>query len=191
VADAFAQLGLPVFEMAPPPAPPVEDRATLGAWAVRARAAAMLEASRAAQPRAVRRLLVAPGLRRGWGRTVAALLRESVLLDSPERRLASADLALREAVAAEAELLLQSRRLDPDALVAHVTSLTGMGGGEARDLIAAAAEDPFEALASALAHEGWQGWFAEDGGDPAEFLVQASRAGGLAVPLARWAASGR
>jgi hypothetical protein len=191
VAEAFTQLGLPVFDIAPPPAPPVQDRATLAAWAVRARAAAMLEAARAAQPRAVRRLLVAPGLRLGWGRTLAALLRESLVLDTPERRLASAELALRDAVAAEAELLLQSRRLDPDALVAHVTSLTGMGGGEARDLIAAAAEDPFEAVAAALAHEGWQGWFAEDGGDPVQFLIGATHTGGLAVPLARWSASGR
>lgn len=190
VGQLFEEVGLPVFEIAPPPAPPVEDRATLGAWAVRARAAAMLEAARAIQPRAVRRVLVAPGLRLGWGRTVAALLRESVVLGTPERRLASADLALRDAVAAEAELLLQSRRLDPDALMAHVTGITGMSGGEARDLIAASAEDPFESVAAALAHEGWQGWFAEDGGDPAAFLVRATRSGGLTVPLARWAASG-
>ena len=92
-------------------------------------------------------------------------------------------------MAAEAELLLQSRRMDPDALMAHVTAITGMNGGDARDLIAIAVEDPFEAVAAALAHEGWQGWFAEEGGDPAAFLVRATASGGLAVPLARWAAS--
>jgi hypothetical protein len=92
-------------------------------------------------------------------------------------------------MAAEAELLLQSRRMDPDALVGHVSAITGMAGSEARDLVAAVAEDPFEALAAALAHEGWQGWFAEDGGDPAAFLVRAMATGGLAVPLARWAAT--
>jgi hypothetical protein len=189
VGAAFEEIGLPALDIAPPPPPLAEDRATLAAWAVRARAAAMLEAARALQPRAVRRLLVAPGLRLGWGRTVAALLRESQVLGTPERRLASAELALRDAVAAEAELLLQSRRLDPDALVCHVTTLTGISGGEARDLVAAAAEDPFEAVAAALAHEGWQGWFAEDGGDPAAFLARAMASGGLAVPLARWAAT--
>src|SRR5690606_29947683 len=56
VGDAFAELGLPVYDVMPPPAPMVDDRATLGAWAGRARAAAILESARAEQARAVRRL---------------------------------------------------------------------------------------------------------------------------------------
>lgn len=187
VGDAFAELGLPVYDVMPPPAPMVDDRATLGAWAVRARAASILESARAEQARAVRRLLVAPGLRRGWGRTVAALLRDTPVLGTPERQLASADLALRDGVAAEAELLLEARKMDPDALVARITECTGMGGSEARDLLAASAEEPLVAVAAALAHEGWLEWFAEDGGDPAEFIRRAAETGGLAVPLSRWA----
>jgi len=186
----LAALKVPVFDGPIPPAPPATDRATLGAWALRARSAALLEAGRAAAPREVRRLLVAPGLRRGFNRTVAALLRETPVLGTPERRLASADLALRDAVAAETDLLLQSRLSTPEELLARVSGLTGLGGDEARDLVTAVAEDPFEALAAGLAHEGWQGWFAEEGGDPAAFLVRATRFGGLAVPLARWAARG-
>ena len=133
-------------------------------------------------------LKLTPELRRGWSRTVAALLRETQLLGTPERRLASADLALRDAAIAEAELLLEARRMDPDALVARISECTGQSGSEARDLLAASAEEPLESVAAALAHEGWQEWFAEDGGDPAAFLIRASGSGGLAVPLARWAA---
>ncbi|HRP08190.1 MAG TPA: hypothetical protein PLL69_06840, partial [Gemmatimonadales bacterium] len=96
---------------------------------------------------------------------------------------------LREAVAAETELLLQARQMEPEQLVGRVSELTGAGATEARDLIAAAAATPFEAIAAALAHEGWQEWFAEDGGDPAAFLAGAVAGGGLAVPLARWASS--
>lgn len=186
VGEEFGALGLPVFETPPPPAPMVHDRATLAAWAVRARGAAILEASRSLQRQPVRRLLVAPGLRRGWGRTVAALLKDTAVLGSPERRLASADLALRDGVAAEAELLLEARRAQPDELVGRITEHTGMPGSEARDLLAAAAEEPLVAVAAALAHEGWLEWFAEDGGDPAAFIAKASSSGGLAVPLSRW-----
>jgi hypothetical protein len=187
---ALVALGVPMPDASPPPAPPATDRATLGAWALRARSATVLEAARAATPRDVRRLLVAPGLRRGFNRTVAALLRETSVLGAPERRLASAELALRDAVAAETDLLLQARMATPEELMARVSGLTGLSSDEARDLVTAVAEDPFEALAAGLAHEGWQGWFAEEGGDPADFLVRAASYGGLAVPLARWAARG-
>lgn len=189
-AAELATLGVPLVDAPPPPAPPASDRATLGAWALRARAATVLEAGRAAATSDVRRLLVAPGLRRGFLRTVAALLRETAVLGAPERRLASAELALRDAVAAETDLLLQARMGTPEDLIARVSALTGLGNDEARDLVTAVAEDPFEALAAGLAHEGWQGWFAEEGGDPAGFLVRAASFGGLAVPLARWAARG-
>jgi hypothetical protein len=104
--------------------------------------------------------------------------------------LASAELALRDAVAAETDLLLQARMATPEELMTRVSGLTGLSSDEARDLVTAVAEDPFEALAAGLAHEGWQGWFAEEGGDPADFLVRAAAYGGLAVPLARWAARG-
>src|SRR5690606_13454065 len=45
VGTEFDALGLPTFPTAPPPPPLVDDRATLSAWAVRARAAAMFEAA--------------------------------------------------------------------------------------------------------------------------------------------------
>jgi len=188
VAVALGELGIEVATVPPPPAPPADDRATLAAWAVRARAASLFELSRARQARPVRRLLVAPGLRRGWQRTVAALLRETPVLGSPERRLASAALAEREAVAAEADLALQSRRAGPDELASWASETAGIGADQARDLIADVAGAPLESLAAALAHEAWQGWFAEDGGDPAAFLRRALDGGGLAVALARWAA---
>ncbi|HRP08744.1 MAG TPA: hypothetical protein PLL69_09670, partial [Gemmatimonadales bacterium] len=57
VGAALEELGVPTFDGPPPPAPAVGDRATLAAWAVRARAAAMLEMARSSQDRAVRRLL--------------------------------------------------------------------------------------------------------------------------------------
>jgi hypothetical protein len=53
-------------------------------------------------------------------------------------------------------------------------------------LVVQVAEQPFEALAAALAHEGWQGWHADVGGATGAFLRTALEAGGLAVPLARW-----
>ena len=50
------------------------------------------------------------------------------------------------------------------------------------------AERPaLEALAAALAHEAWQSWYADDGGDPVAFIRRALAGGGLAVRLARWA----
>jgi hypothetical protein len=189
VGDAMADLGLVIPELPLPPAPPADDAATLGAWAVRARAATLLEAARALQPRAVRRLLVAPGLRLGWQRTVAALLRETAVLGTPERRLASAALAVRDAVAAEADLALEARKQGPDELVAWVGDTAGLDGEAALDLVATVAGEPLEALAAALAHEAWQGWFAEDGGDPAAFVARALAGGGLSVALARWAAT--
>ncbi len=187
IGAALGELGITAVATSPPPAPAVTDRATLAAWAVRAHAAAIFEAARALQTRAVRRLLVAPGIRHGWQRTVAALLRETAVLGSPERRLASAALAVRDAVAAEADLALQSRRAGPDELATWAEGSAALDADQARDLVAEVAGAPLEALAAALAHEAWQGWFAEDGGDPAEFLRRALDGGGLAVALARWA----
>lgn len=189
VGAECAALGLETFAQGVPPAPMVNDRATLAAWAVRGRAAALFETCRAGQRRAVRRLLVAPGLRRGWHRTVAALLRETPVLGTPERRLASAMLALRDAVTAEADLALQSRRVPPEALIGWVAEAAALEPHTARETIVSVVGDPLDAVAAALAHEGWQGWFAEDGGDPATFLGRAARSGGLSVALARWAAA--
>jgi hypothetical protein len=189
VGAECAALGLETFAQGVPPAPMVSDRATLAAWAVRARAAALFETGRAGQRRAVRRLLVAPGLRRGWQRTVAALLRESPVLGTPERRLASAALALRDAVTAEADLALQSRRVPAEALIGWVAEAAALEPHAARETVIAVAGDPLDEVAAALSHEGWQGWFAEDGGEPAAFLGRASRSGGLAVALARWASA--
>ena len=147
----------------------------------------LLEQARLSQDRPVRHELVAPGLRDGWTRTVAALLRETALLGTPERRLASAWLALQEAVAAEADLLLAAREASPDELAVKVQGQTSLDPTLAADLVVAVAESPLEALAAGLAHEGLQEWFSDDGQDPVEFLRQAWAGGGLSVPLARWA----
>lgn len=189
VGAECAALGLETFAQGVPPAPMATDRATLAAWAVRARAAALFESGRVGQRRAVRRLLVAPGLRRGWQRTVAAMLRETAVLGTSERRLASAMLALRDAVAAEADLALQSRKVPAEALIGWVAEAAALEPHAAREVVITVAGDPLDEVAAALSHEAWQGWFAEDGGDPAEFLGRAARSGGLAVALARWAAA--
>jgi hypothetical protein len=189
VGAECAALGLETFAQGIPPAPMVADRATLAAWAVRARAAALFETGRSGQRRAVRRLLVAPGLRRGWQRTVAAMLREMPVLGTPERRLASAALALRDAVAAEADLALQSRRVPPEALIGWIAEAAALEAHAAREVVVQLTGDPLDAVAAALSHEGWHGWHAEDGGEPAAFLERAARSGGLAVALARWAAA--
>ena len=183
-------LGVPVTA-APPIEDPfeAEDRWTLTAAAVREQAALALEASREAQSSQVRRLLVAPGVMDGWGRTVAALLRATSVTGLPERQLMLSYLALLDAVAAEADLLLQSRRGSLEELIGRTMRLTGLPEPGARGLMAQVTNAPLEALAAALAHEAWQSWYAEEGGDPVAFIRRAMAGGGLAVPLARWALS--
>ncbi len=157
------------------------------AYAVRAWAAVLLDVARHGQLRPVRRLLVAPGLMTGWGRTVAALLRPSEVFATAERRAMNSHRALIECAAAEVDLLLQSQGADIDALQARVEQATGIDPEEARALVLNTAAAPFHALAAALAHEAWQAWYAEEGGDPVAFLLRAADGGGLAVPLSRWA----
>jgi hypothetical protein len=190
VGSAIAELGGNMPQLPAPPAPLVDDMATLSAWAVRAWAAAIFEAGRVAQDRAVRRLLVAPGLRRGWERSVAAILRETPVLGTPERQLASAHLAILDNIAAETDLLLQVRMGTPDELAQRAGELAGLDLGSAREMVVAVASEPFEALAAALAHEAWQGWYAEEGESPIGFLRQATAGGGLSVRLSRWVAAG-
>lgn len=188
VRAEMARLGLPA--VAPPPIDDpfqAEDRWTLTVAAARELAAEMLDAARDAQERPVRRLLVAPGLLDGWGRTVAALLRDTSAVGLPERQLMLSYLALLDCAAAETDLLLQSRRATEDELATRVAQITGMSVPEAQELVAQVALEPLEALAAALAHEAWQAWYAEEGGDAIPFLRRALRGGGLAVPLARWA----
>ena len=68
----------------------------MAAWAVRDHAERMMRAAKGANPRPVRRLLRGPGLLDGWGRTVAALLRNTEVFGLPERRAMMSFLALRE-----------------------------------------------------------------------------------------------
>jgi hypothetical protein len=187
VGHALAELGGQMPMLPAPPAPMADDRATLGALAGRGWGAAIFEAGRLAQERPVRRLLVAPGLRRGWERSVAAVTRETAVLGSPERRLASAHLAIRDNVAAETDLLLQARHGTAEELTQRAAEHAGLDLDTARDLVVTVASEPFETLAAGLAHEGWQGWYAEAGESPVEFLRLATQGGGLAVPMARWA----
>lgn len=192
VGNELGELGLPVVQLDPTgPAPiGIDDEWSFTAIAVRAHAAYLFDAARANQPRAVRRLLVAPGLIAGWGRTVAALLRATPVFGTPERRAMMSHRALIECAAAEADLLLHGGHADVAALKTRVQQSAGLTDDEARRVVLGASAAPFEALAAALAHEGWQAWYAEDGGDPVEFLMLALEQGGLAVPLARWASAG-
>ena len=188
VARELTTLGLPVVPAeAPAPPPEVEDAWSFAAFAVRDHAARMLDAACIAQPRAVRRMLVAPGLRAGWGRTVAALLRGTDVFGLPERRLMMSFHALLESIAAETDLMLQARLAKLDALAQRTREILSSSEPESQLLVATVAAHPFEPLAAALAHEAWQGWYAETGGDPVNFLMTALRGGGLAVHLARWA----
>lgn len=183
-------LGVPLIA-APPIEDPIDanDRWTLTAAAIREQAALTLDASREAQVSQVRRLLLAPGLLDGWGRTVAALLRATPATGIPERQLMLSYLALLDSVSAEVDLLLQSRRATIGELIERTMRLTGQSAPAARGLVAQVADEPLEALAAALAHEGWQSWYAEEGGDRVAFIRRALAGGGLAVPLARWASS--
>lgn len=188
VADEMRELGLPVATGdAPEQAFGAEDAWSMAAFAVRDHAARMLDAARAASPRLVRRVLVAPGLHDGWGRTVAALLRNTHVFGLPERRLMMSFHALLESVAAECDLLLQARMATVDELLLRVRENAGVGEDEARVLLSDVANAPLAAAATAFTHEGWQEWYAEDGGDAVALIRKALKGGGLSVPLARWA----
>ncbi len=191
VGDEMRALGLPVPDAEAPDAPvDAEDGWSMAAYAVRDHAARMMRAAKAANPRPVRRLLRGPGLLDGWGRTVAALLRGTDVFGLPERRVMMSFLALRESAAAEADLLLHARVANPDDLMARTEEIAGLSAPEARGVISNIVADPLHALAAALSHEAWQAWYAEVGGEPVPFLLKAMQAGGLAVPLARWALEG-
>ncbi|HEX3927486.1 MAG TPA: hypothetical protein VHW65_05775, partial [Gemmatimonadales bacterium] len=188
VGEGLRALGLPVVgDEAPDPPTTPDDLASLAAMAVRGHAVRMLAYAAASQPRVVRQILVAPGLLAGWGRTVAALLRGSPIFETPAQRLMLAHCALVDAAAAEADLLLQSRRATFAELVERTHGIIGLDEPEARRVMHRVGELPFAALAAALAHEGWQAWYAEVGGDPVDFVRHALKGGGLSVPLARWA----
>ncbi len=187
VGEEMGDLGLPVND-APPPDAPVEadDAWSMTAYAVRGHGVRMLRAAMASQPHAVRRHLHHSGLFEGWGRTVAALLRATDVFGLPERRVMMSYAALREAVAGEADLMLQARTADCDTLMDWIQQQAGVTDGDARAMLTELATDPMQALSAALAHEAWQAWYAEVGGEPVAFLLRAMQGGGLAVRLARW-----
>ena len=192
VGDAMRALGLPLPE-AEPPEPPsdLEDGWSMAAHAVRDHAGRMMQAAKAENPRAVRRLLRGPGLLDGWGRTVAALLRNTEVFGLPERRVMMSFVALRESAAAEADLLLHARAAQPDELMLRTQQIAGVSGEDSRGMLGDIAAEPLHALAAALSHEAWQSWYAEVGGEPVPFLLKAMQGGGLAVPLARWGLASR
>jgi hypothetical protein len=188
VADEMREMGLPVVTGdAPEQVFGAEDAWSMAAFAVRDHAARMLDAARASSPRLIRRVLVAPGLHDGWGRTVAALVRNTHVFGLPERRLMMSYHALLESVAAECDLMLQARMATPEELLVRATENAGLHESEARVLLSDVANSPLVAVATAFAHEGWQEWYAEDGGDAVAFIRRALKGGGLSVPLARWA----
>jgi hypothetical protein len=163
----------------------------MAAYAVRDHAARMMQAAKSANPRTVRRLLRGPGLLDGWGRTVAALLRNTEVFGLPERRAMMSFLALRESAAAEADLLLHARAATPEELMARTREIAGVSEFDAPVIVGDIAAEPLHALAAGLSHEAWQSWYAEVGGEPVPFLLKAMEGGGLAVPLARWALESR
>jgi hypothetical protein len=181
-------LGLPATDV-PCVEDPLDalDRHSLTGVAIRAHAELMQDAACEAQTRPVRRILTAPGLSMGWGRTVAALLRTTMVGGSEEEQLLMCHRALIESVAAEVDLLLQARRLDRASAVAYVVERTGLNEVEAHGVVMEVAVHPLAALGAALAHEAWQSWYADQGGDPVAFLGRALEGGGLAVRLSRWA----
>ena len=85
------------------------------------------------------------------------------------------------------DLLLQARRLDRAGAVAFVREQTGLEELEAEGVVQEVSSQPLEALGAALAHEAWQSWYADQGGDPVAFIRRALDGGGLAVRLSRWA----
>lgn len=188
VGEAMREVGLPVPDAEPPPGP--QDSAdgwSMAAHAVRDHAARMMWVAKAMNPRPVRRLLRGPGLLDGWGRTVAALLRNSEAFGLPERRVMLSFLALRDCAAAEADLLLHSQAASPEELMLRTQKIAGVRAEDAGIILGDIAADPLHALGAALAHEAWQAWYAEVGGEPVPFVLKAMLGGGLAVPLARWA----
>ncbi|HEY3933254.1 MAG TPA: hypothetical protein VGL65_01415 [Gemmatimonadales bacterium] len=189
VWEEMRALGLPVVDADPPDLPATtEDGWSMAAHAVRDHGVRMLLAERAAGSRPIRVALLAPGLLAGWGRTVAALLRGTDVFGLPERRVMMSYLALQENVAAESDLMLHAGLEGADALLERSSEIVDGGNGEAsRRIVNAVACEPLGALAAGLAHEAWQSWYAEVGGDPVVFLLQAMRGGGLSVHLARWA----
>ncbi len=192
VGAAMRELGLPVPDAdAPEPPSDVEDGWSMAAHAVRDHAARMMQAAKADNPRAVRRLLRGPGLLDGWGRTVAALLRNTDVFGLPERRVMMSFLALRESAAAEADLLLHASAAQPDELMVRTQQIAGVGAEDSQGMLGDIAAEPLHALAAALSHEAWQSWYAEVGGEPVPFILKAMQGGGLAVPLARWALESR
>jgi hypothetical protein len=189
VWEEMHALGLPVVDTEPPE-PPVtaQDGWSMAAYAVRDHAVRMLLAERAEMSRSVRRALLAPGLLAGWGRTVAALLRGTDVFGLPERRVMMSYVALEENVAAENDLMLHAGMSSADELVERTAELLGGADEDAPiRIVGNVACQPLGALAAGLAHEAWQSWYAEVGGDPVVFLLKAIRGGGLAVHLARWA----
>lgn len=188
VGEQMRQLGLPVPD-APVPEPPMDvvDGWSMAAYAVRDHAARLMTTTKQENPRLVRRLLRGPGLLDGWGRTVAALLRGTDVFGLPERRVMMSYAALGECVAAETDLLLHARAATPEELVVRIQQLAGGSDADALGMISEIAAEPLHALAAALAHDAWQSWYAEVGGEPAAFALKALRGGGLSVPLARWA----
>lgn len=188
VGEAMREVGLPVPDAEPPAAPlDSADGWSMAAHAVRDHSARMMWVAKAMNPRPVRRLLRGPGLLDGWGRTVAALLRNSEAFGLPERRVMMSFLALRDCAAAEADLLLHSQAASPAELMLRTQKIAGVRAEDARIILGDIAADPLHALGAALAHEAWQAWYAEVGGEPVPFVLKAMLGGGLAVPLARWA----
>ncbi|HEY4319821.1 MAG TPA: hypothetical protein VGM77_01480 [Gemmatimonadales bacterium] len=191
VGDELGRLGLPVVDGdADDPPAVAEDGWSMAAYAVREHAARMLEEIKSGNPRATRRLLEAPGLYEGWGRTVAALLRSTDVFGQPERRLMMSFLALRDSVAAEVDLQLHAGMISIDDAMAKLQQTAGLSEPDAYALMCDITTDPLSFLGAAVAHEGWQAWYADAASEPVPFLLKAMLGGGLAVPVARWALEG-
>ncbi len=149
--------------------------------------AAMQVAARSRDDRAVRGGIWNHGAAEGWQRTVAALVHRETAAVAPEDGFRIARAAMLDGVAAEVDLRFHGGSEDWPSLARWAVTVGGLADAEVVALQERVIAAPLAAAASALAHEGWQGWYAEEGVGAGEFVALTLPVSWLPVPLARWA----
>lgn len=151
---------------------------------LRAIAGSMYDSARRIEPRPVRAGVEGPGAREGWQRTVAALVHRHA---GPGEGFSIARAAIVDAVAAEADLRFHGGEEEWESLAGWIGSAAGLGEAAVEELRERIIRAPLAATAAALSHEGWQGWHAEEGTPPGEFIGLVLPVCWLPIPLAKWA----